>query len=629
MELIKILFKMIRYHRKDYMLYLYCNIFTMALLLAFLSVCSNHSLMHNYQVDPMIADNILFPSLMVCLFTLLFLPYAYEAFLKGRKQEYSVLMTLGMTEREVIANMFLECFAVSSAGCILGLICGSGLSVLFFLFLRRIIGITPIQWEFHGSAYLTAVGLYALVIILILLLNIIRILKANLSELLQAKWKEERKQKGSKALLFLGCAVFLVSILSMLYVFYSGKTNFWLLSMGSFLMGTFLAIFHSDSVLYKNSSRKWKISFGLLLQNLKSWKIVTIISSCLFGLIVFFSGLCFTIYSYSMHNAIAYSPYDLFYVRDQNSNQMELEELEQILNRHGISLVSQTQVCVLRSGAFNILSADEINEKLGKDYHPCQGSFIQLFQEDLKDGYEHELLPVENVTIKLGDSKKLPLALQEQRIEILFNPCKSLADTTLIVNSDDFKRIAKQSEEYFLVNAILINLDNWKISGPAIAELQNCMAASNNFSQEAQYLSSLSSKIGTYTIEKQSSEVLIFWIFFVDLMFFGAANVTIYFKIKSELKEDTRMIYHLYRIGITEKETWNILFKKNLCYYLPSLIMGIGFGIFYCFSVNSIYHYGLMGFICAGLTAAAAVLLQFFLIFVITRYEYSEVNPFP
>ena len=135
MEFLKILFKMIRFNGRSYMLYLYCHIFTMSFLLAFLSVCSNNSLMHNYKIDSAISNNILAPAALVCLFTICFLPYAYETFLKERKQEYSILMILGMTEAEVMINMFIQCLIVRSTGCIIGLAGGSGLAFLFFLFL--------------------------------------------------------------------------------------------------------------------------------------------------------------------------------------------------------------------------------------------------------------------------------------------------------------------------------------------------------------------------------------------------------------------------------------------------------------------------------------------------------------
>ena len=65
----------------------------------------------------------------------------------------------------------------------------------------------------------------------------------------------------------------------------------------------------------------------------------------------------------------------------------------------------------------------------------------------------------------------------------------------------------------------------------------------------------LSSKIETYSVAKQSSEVLTFLLLFVDILFLVAANICIFYKIKSELKEEKHIIYKLYRVGITDRKS--------------------------------------------------------------------------
>lgn len=102
MEKIRILLKMIWYNRKNYILYLVCNIFIIAFFQAFLSIGENESFMSADKIDPMISSNIFAPTVLTALFMILFVPYVYEAFLKSRKQEYAVLITLGVTQYEVI-----------------------------------------------------------------------------------------------------------------------------------------------------------------------------------------------------------------------------------------------------------------------------------------------------------------------------------------------------------------------------------------------------------------------------------------------------------------------------------------------------------------------------------------------
>lgn len=128
--------------------------------------------------------------------------------------------------------------------------------------------------------------------------------------------------------------------------------------------------------------------------------------------------------------------------------------------------------------------------------------------------------------------------------------------------------------------------------GQRNARITGKMSRMNELPMEDQSAYMLSSKIETYSVAKQSSEVLTFLLLFVDILFLVAANICIFYKIKSELKEEKHIIYKLYRVGITDQELWKILFEKNICYYFVSLIIAIFIGVFYSYSVNAIYDYG-------------------------------------
>lgn len=98
--------------------------------------------------------------------------------------------------------------------------------------------------------------------------------------------------------------------------------------------------------------------------------------------------------------------------------------------------------------------------------------------------------------------------------------------------------------------------------GQRNARITGKMSRMNELPMEDQSAYMLSSKIETYSVAKQSSEVLTFLLLFVDILFLVAANICIFYKIKSELKEEKQIIYKLYRVGITDQELWKILFEK-------------------------------------------------------------------
>jgi len=52
--------------------------------------------------------------------------------------------------------------------------------------------------------------------------------------------------------------------------------------------------------------------------------------------------------------------------------------------------------------------------------------------------------------------------------------------------------------------------------------------------------------------------------FFIVVLFYGASNVMIHFKIKAEAEEEQRMLSSLNRIGVTSKEMLGMIRHKNI-----------------------------------------------------------------
>jgi len=55
---------------------------------------------------------------------------------------------------------------------------------------------------------------------------------------------------------------------------------------------------------------------------------------------------------------------------------------------------------------------------------------------------------------------------------------------------------------------------------------------------------------------------------FIVVLFFGASDVMIHFKIKAESEEEQRMLTGLYRIGVTAEEMLGMIRYKNVYYFL-------------------------------------------------------------
>ena len=107
--------KMLLYHFFRYCLYFFCNFLAAVIFFCFASLFTNPEFMNGDLVDSMISSNIIFPSVVAAVFLVLYLPFSYAAFLNARKQEYGILLSLGMSRREVVRNILIEGVVISAA----------------------------------------------------------------------------------------------------------------------------------------------------------------------------------------------------------------------------------------------------------------------------------------------------------------------------------------------------------------------------------------------------------------------------------------------------------------------------------------------------------------------------------
>lgn len=108
----------------------------------------------------------------------------------------------------------------------------------------------------------------------------------------------------------------------------------------------------------------------------------------------------------------------------------------------------------------------EINAIFKCDYDVHTGECINLFQIDETDGYEHDLTPVETVTL----ADDLQLTSIGSNIRILWKQNPTFADRTLIVSDEDYNRI-KGMNDCHTGKVNLYQFRDWKTSAPTILKV--------------------------------------------------------------------------------------------------------------------------------------------------------------
>ncbi|RHQ74631.1 ABC transporter permease, partial [Blautia sp. AF22-5LB] len=319
-----------------------------ALFCCFAVISTNRTFMNASIVNSSISNNIYLPFFLSAVFLVFFLPVSCQAFLASRKQEYGVMFSLGMSRKEAFGNLLFENVIISVLALAIALAAGTVLSFLFFAVIIYAIDVHGVQWQFCPEAYKLTAILYTVVVAVAFILNAGRLMLDKIGTLLKAQYRAEK----------------------------TGK------------IGTFLCR------LAPNYMSFHLVEWSFVRRHKKEWGCRYALASLMIAVSVMLTGVCVTLYPAFLQDAKSYSPYDMVYSEIYGINQVPLQDVLHILEKNGVTVEQVIQLPYIRDDVFNYLPVTEINRNFGCDYQIQEGEFLNLFQYDPEDGYEHNIQPV-------------------------------------------------------------------------------------------------------------------------------------------------------------------------------------------------------------------------------------------
>ncbi|MGC7870203.1 FtsX-like permease family protein [Desulfosporosinus sp. SYSU MS00001] len=624
--------KMLRANFRRYRLYFLCNVFALVLFYSFAAIFTNQAFMNPKSVNSYISSNIYAPSLFVGVFFVLFIPYSYRQFLKLRQHDYGILMTMGMSETEVLTNMLLEQCLIAGISLLAGLLLGTLISFAFYFVIQHVIGVSELHWYFNADSYKWTSLLYGLTILFTLVMSVIGFKKLELIDLIKDKFRGERKRKSSRGRFIFGVILVSVSVPMMLIGYVHANSVLWLeISFGVILAGSGFILAQVEALdnvwskVIPGFREHHFLGIAFNRQHAGSRSGIGITAAWLLGFCIFFAGSTGIMYPALTTDALVRSPYDLEYSQIFGKNQATDTEIVSLLAKKGVTVQRVKQVGYLRNGVYNLFPLSGVNKEFGTSYQIPKGEFLTVFQFDFQDGYQHDLTLPSTVGFDCG-KETMELKSAGSDVRILFNRNPTLADRNLVLNDADYREIAGQSSDYWAGVLKLYSFKQWQNSGKGIAAVQNYLLEKNRVDQaEQQRYFRATSRIESYTLAQQSAEFLLFVMFFVEALFCAASNIMIHFKIKAEEEEEQRLLSGLCRLGVTEEEMLTMIRHKNIYYFIPQLIAGLFMGSFYGYVVNEFYGYGWQAAGYSLLIGLGLAALQFV---IVMRYSRRELLGF-
>lgn len=564
--------KMLKVGFHKYRLYFLCNLSAAALFCCFAVISTNRTFMNGSIVNSSISNNIYLPFFLSAVFLIFFLPVSCQAFLASRKQEYGVMFSLGMSRKEAFENLLFENVLISVLALAIALVAGTVLSFLFFAVIIYAIDVHGVQWQFCPEAYKLTAVLYTVVVAVSFILNAGRLMLDKIGTLMKAQYRAEKIGK----------------------------------------IGTILCRLAPNYMTFH------LVGLSFVRRHKKEWGLRYLLASLMIAVSVALAGICLTLYPAFLQDAKSYSPYDMVYSEIYGMNQVPLQDVIHILEKNGVAVEQIIRLPYIRDDVFNYFPVTEINRDFGCDYQIQEGQFLNLFQYDLEDGYEHNIQPVSAVTIS-GDRKLRSVGTD---VKILFNQNPTFADKTLIINDSDFAKLRADTPGGAGI-ANLFQFQNWEDSYAGVSGVKEYLHENNPLDENEQLYYEISSKVEKYQDAEKSGEFLLFLMAFVIGLIIMAAFLLIHSCIQTEKEENSRAVCSLRLLGMTDKEIVKCLCYKNFLRFIPPAVVGIILSFLPSYYLNESYGMGTNG-ILAGI--AFGVILAIGIFVVIRRYSEKEVK---
>ena len=564
--------KMLKVGFHKYRLYFLCNLSAAALFCCFAVISTNRTFMNGSIVNSSISNNIYLPFFLSAVFLIFFLPVSCQAFLASRKQEYGVMFSLGMSRKEAFENLLFENVLISVLALAIALVAGTVLSFLFFAVIIYAIDVHGVQWQFCPEAYKLTAVLYTVVVAVSFILNAGRLMLDKIGTLMKAQYRAEKIGK----------------------------------------IGTILCRLAPNYMTFH------LVGLSFVRRHKKEWGLRYLLASLMIAVSVTLAGICLTLYPAFLQDAKSYSPYDMVYSEIYGMNQVPLQDVIHILEKNGVAVEQIIRLPYIRDDVFNYFPVTEINRDFGCDYQIQEGQFLNLFQYNLEDGYEHNIQPVSAVTIS-GDRKLRSVGTD---VKILFNQNPTFADKTLIINDSDFAKLRADTPGGAGI-ANLFQFRNWEDSYAGVSGVKEYLHENNPLDENEQLYYEISSKVEKYQDAEKSGEFLLFLMAFVIGLIIMAAFLLIHSCIQTEKEENSRAVCSLRLLGMTDKEIVKCLCYKNFLRFIPPAVVGTILSFLPSYYLNESYGMGTNG-ILAGIVFGVILAIGIFV--VIRRYSEKEVK---
>ncbi|GLJ03388.1 ABC transporter permease [Bacillus sp. YKCMOAS1] len=593
MNINQLIFRNLKKNLKNYYLYVFALVFSVALYFSFVTL----------QYSPALDDvkgsikggaSIKAASVLLIAIVGIFLLYANSIFIKRRGKEIGLLQLIGMTKQKISRLLNAENFILYVTAMTIGIIAGFIGSKLMLMVLFKVTGVNAIaNLHFSGMALLQTLIVFFIIYGLIMLRNRWFISRQTILSLFRTTSStEQRVKKISMFEIIIG--VFGIVLISSGYyisskLFTGSYTSMFelLLAMiyilASVIIGTFL--FYKGSVSFiANIVRKRKngylaihevLSLSSIMFRLKSnallLTIITTVSALAIGLLAlsyisYYSAEKTAEQQIPAHFVMGSEKEAATFTRALSDKHIayDQKQFKVIQAKFDAKKIVDSEVKNMKNDP-GVLTLPVISEKNAPNFHVENNEVILSGYSDLLKKF----MPIQSSgDVKLLIKKPLDLKVIDMKKDYLISYNFTFGGLPVaVVSQDVFEQLDKKKDPK-------LQLENSQYIAVNIKDDKNLEQANSVFTSLKLGDNSMS-QLASAQQQKQTIGLMMFVVGFLGLSFLVTSGCILYFKQMNESEEEQSSYTILRKLGFTEKDLLKGIRLKQLFNFGIPLIVGL------------------------------------------------------
>ena len=648
MTLFSIAKKNILGNLKNYIIYFISMILSIVIYYAFVSLRYNDSVIKAIDNFTSLESIFIMSSMIIILFSLIFIFYSNAFFIRGRKKEIGLYSIVGIPKKTIGKMMFFENLIMGLISLVIGIILGLLFSRFFAMILINLIDNSlSIDFSFSFKPILNTITVFLFIIILTSIKAYMTIYKFKLVDLFKND-NENLKMPINTQLSYLSAVISIIMLIISFYISTKQlpKNNFgiivhMLMIIVNLIVGNYL-LFNSCIPYILKLLKKYKkhfykninmISTSHLLYRIKGNINTLTITALLSALTISLFATVF--YQYKSSNQLSknFAPFSYTHLSKGSDYDNKIKEIIENDENHPVKYAfdipvievdymfkgpknySTPKLRIIPETVYNNVSKALYNQKPISLSNNNALAIQPLFTDHSDSDYKN--LDI-NLDIK-GTNYNFNLdGMVRGRILTWDNP-----DFFIIIKDDIFNEI-KKSINPLVFKAYEVSDKNNTKSTSAI--LKSLNSTDTNIFSSSKDNSQIFTYYEVYKKNLDESSLILFVVSFLGCVFSCATGSILYFKQLTDATENKGYYNILFKLGITKKEVYLSIVKQNLFIFaIPLFIALFDSIIILNFLTNFISNLIGSSFIIPIFISLISFIFIYFVYYILTVNTYNTI----